>query len=52
MPVDFSIKNAKVIPRGALAMVMHASEIAQGNTWQKRIAETALAVLGPATIAA
>ena len=35
MPVDFQIKSAKVLPRGALAMMMHASEIAQGNYWQK-----------------
>jgi uncharacterized membrane protein/Mg-chelatase subunit ChlD len=47
MPVDFQIKSAKVIPRGALAMVMHASEMAQGNFWQKQIAEEALKALGP-----
>ena len=34
MPVDFQIKNAKVAPVGALAMVMHASEMADGNFWQ------------------
>ena len=47
MPVDFHIKSAKVVPRGALAMVMHASEMAQGNFWQKKIAEQALTALGP-----
>ena len=47
MPVDFHIKSAKVVPRGALAMVMHASEMAQGNFWQKKIAEQALNALGP-----
>ena len=47
MPVDFQIKSAKVIPRGALVMVMHASEMAQGNHWQKKIAEQALSALGP-----
>ncbi|MFO1066655.1 MAG: VWA domain-containing protein [Pirellulales bacterium] len=47
MPVDFQIKNTKVEAVGALAMVMHASEIAQGNHWQKRIARAALEVLGP-----
>ena len=36
MPVDFQIKNAKVVPVGALAMVMHASEMPQGNYWQTR----------------
>ena len=47
MPVDFQIYNAKVVPVGALAMVMHASEMAQGNFWQKKIAEEALRALGP-----
>ncbi|MCR4412521.1 MAG: VWA domain-containing protein, partial [Thermoguttaceae bacterium] len=47
MPVDFTIKSAKVVPRGALAMIMHASEIAQGNYWQKVIAAEALKALGP-----
>jgi uncharacterized membrane protein len=47
MPVDFQINNAKVAPVGALGMVMHASEMAQGNYWQKRIAEEALKALGP-----
>ena len=47
MPVDFQIKAAKVIPRGALVMMMHASEMPQGNHWQKRIAEEAMKALGP-----
>ena len=47
MPVDFQIYNAKVVPAGALAMVMHASEMAQGNYWQKVIGREALKVLGP-----
>ena len=47
MPVDFQIHNAKVVPVGALAMVMHASEMAQGNFWQKKIGEEALKSLGP-----
>ena len=47
MPVDFEIKAAKVTPIGALAMIMHASEIAKGNYWQKRIAVEAIDALGP-----
>jgi len=46
MPVDFQIKSAKVVPRGALAMIMHATEMGQGNFWQKRIAVEALKALG------
>lgn len=47
MPVEFQIKSAKVIPRGALAMLMHASEMARGNYWQKVIGREALKMLGP-----
>jgi uncharacterized membrane protein/Mg-chelatase subunit ChlD len=47
MPVDFQIKNAKVKAVGALVMLMHASEIADGNHWQKVIGAEALKVLGP-----
>ncbi len=47
MPVDFQIKNRKIEAVGALAMILHASEIAQGNYWQKRIGQAALQVLGP-----
>jgi uncharacterized membrane protein/Mg-chelatase subunit ChlD len=46
MPVDFQIKSAKVVPKGALALVMHASELADGNHWQKRIAAEAIKALG------
>jgi uncharacterized membrane protein len=47
MPIDFQIKSAKVVPRGALAMIMHASEIPEGNYWQKVIAHEAIKALGP-----
>lgn len=47
MPVNFAIKNSKVESVGALAMVMHASEIPEGNYWQKVIAKSALDALGP-----
>ncbi|HEY2883334.1 MAG TPA: vWA domain-containing protein, partial [Pirellulales bacterium] len=46
MPVDFQIKNKQVAPIGALAMLMHASEMADGNHWQKKIADAALGTLG------
>jgi uncharacterized membrane protein/Mg-chelatase subunit ChlD len=47
MPVDFQIRNAEVVPVGAFVMTMHASEMAQGNHWQKVIAQEALKALGP-----
>lgn len=46
MPVDFQIKNKQVAPIGALAMLMHGSEMADGNHWQKKIADAALGALG------
>ena len=47
MPVNFAIKNSKVEAVGALAMVMHACEIPEGNHWQKMIGKAALEALGP-----
>ncbi len=48
MPVDFQIKNTQVKAVGALVMMMHASEMAQGNHWQKVVGHEALKALGPA----
>jgi uncharacterized membrane protein/Mg-chelatase subunit ChlD len=47
MPVDFQIKNAKVKPNSALALLMHASEMAQGNHWQKVVGHKAIQMMGP-----
>lgn len=47
MPVDFQIKAAQVVPRGALVLVMHASEMAMGNHWQKVVAKEAVKALSP-----
>lgn len=46
MPVDFQIKNKTVAPVGALVLIMHASEMAQGNYWQKVTARLAIDALG------
>ncbi len=46
MPLDFQIKAAKVVPKGALCMIMHASEMPDGNYWQKVVAQEALKTLG------
>lgn len=51
MPVNFRIRNTKVQAVGALALIMHASEMAQGNYWQKVIARAAIEQLGPADYA-
>ncbi|MCH8854240.1 MAG: VWA domain-containing protein, partial [Planctomycetes bacterium] len=42
MPVDFEIKHRKVIPRGALVIIMHSCEMPRGNYWGKRVAEKAV----------
>ncbi len=47
MPVDFQIKNKKVDAVGALALMMHAGEMADGNLWQTRICREAIKILGP-----
>lgn len=47
MPVDFQIKNDKISAVGALAMMMHACEMADGNYWQTVVAKEAIKVLGP-----
>ncbi|MCH8047576.1 MAG: VWA domain-containing protein [Planctomycetes bacterium] len=46
MPIDFQIKNTKIAPVGALVMIMHASEMARGNHWQKVIAKEAIKTMG------
>jgi uncharacterized membrane protein/Mg-chelatase subunit ChlD len=47
MPVDFQIKNSKIRAVGALALLMHASELAEGNFWQKEVASVSIKALGP-----
>jgi uncharacterized membrane protein len=46
MPVDFTIKSAKVMPKGALCILFHASELANGNYWQKVVARESIKALG------
>lgn len=51
MPVDFQIENAKVQAVGALVLMMHASEIPEGNHWQKVVARQAVQMLSAADYA-
>lgn len=39
MPVRFEIKHKRIIPRGALVLVMHSCEIPRGNFWGKEVAK-------------
>lgn len=45
MPVQFDVKSKRQIPKGALALVMHACEIPQGNYWAERVAVAAVKTL-------
>lgn len=42
LPVDADIKSLEVEGQGGLALIMHASEMADGNRWQKEIAKLAV----------
>ena len=46
LPVTMDITQKKVLPKGALVIVLHTCEFPQGNTWGKRIAKEAVRVLG------
>lgn len=39
LPVEFEIKHKRVIPRGALVLIMHSCEIPRGNFWGKEMAK-------------
>ncbi len=41
-PVSFEVKHKKVMPRGALAIVMHSCEIPKGNYWGEQVAIAAV----------
>lgn len=46
LPVKMDITNKKVLPKAALAIILHTCEFRDGNTWAKRIAKAAIRVLG------
>ncbi|KPJ51650.1 MAG: hypothetical protein AMS16_07635, partial [Planctomycetes bacterium DG_58] len=46
LPVSMDIHQRKVLPKGALVIILHTCEFAEGNTWGKRIAKEAMRVLG------
>jgi len=46
LPVSMDVKQKKIMPKGALAIVLHTCEFANGNTWGKNIAKEAIKVLG------
>jgi len=46
LPVTMDTTQKKVLPKGALGIILHTCEFAEGNTWAKRIAKEAVRVLG------
>jgi uncharacterized membrane protein len=46
LPVTMDITKKKVLPKGALAIILHTCEFPEGNTWAKRITKQAIKVLG------
>jgi len=46
LPVTMDIPQKKILPKGALAIILHTCEFGQGNTWAKRITKAAIKVLG------
>ncbi|MGD1000617.1 MAG: glutamine amidotransferase [Candidatus Brocadiia bacterium] len=46
LPVTMDITQKKVLPKGALVIVLHTCEFPEGNTWGKRVAKEAIRCLG------
>ena len=47
LPVTSDLKSMKVEGKSGLVLMMHASEMAEGNAWQKKIAKLAIEKLSP-----
>ncbi|MCZ6688480.1 MAG: glutamine amidotransferase [Planctomycetota bacterium] len=45
LPVDMDLKQRKVMPNGALVLVMHTCEFANGNQWARKITKKAIRTL-------
>jgi len=45
LPVSMDIKQRKILPRGALVLIMHTCEMPEGNKWARDIAIASLKVL-------
>ncbi len=46
LPVTMDVTKKKILPKGALAIILHTCEFPEGNTWGKRITKKAIEVLG------
>jgi len=47
LPVTADLKSMKIEGKSGLVLIMHASEMAEGNMWQKKIAKLSIEKLSP-----
>jgi uncharacterized membrane protein len=47
LPVTCDLKSEEIQTKGGVVLIMHASEIEDGNAWQKKIAKLAIEKLSP-----
>lgn len=47
LPVRMDLRNRRIMPSGALCLVLHTCEFPQGNRWAKIISKAAVHVLSP-----
>ena len=46
LPVTMDVTQRRVLPKGALVIILHTCEFPQGNDWGKKITKQAIKVLG------
>ncbi len=47
LPVDMEVKQKKILPNGALAVVVHSCELGNGNWWARKVVQKAIRILSP-----
>ncbi len=47
LPVSMDIQQKKIMPKGALVLILHTCEFAQGNFWAKKITNKAIETVNP-----
>jgi uncharacterized membrane protein len=47
LPVNMDVQNSRVMPSGALCIVLHTCEFTDGNSWGRKISKAALQTLSP-----
>jgi len=47
LPVQMDLRNQRVMPSGALCIVLHTCEFSDGNAWGKKLSKAAINVLSP-----